>query len=332
MTSWTRQLDALPRLGLVAGPTPLAPAHRLSAALGGPSLWLKRDDLLPVALGGNKVRALDLIVADALRQDADTLVTGAGPLSNNVRASASVATMFGMHCRAVYWGTAPDVEQGNLLLTRMLGAEIQFTGQQERDSTDRGMAAAAAAALALGHRPYCVPRGGACALAVLSHVLAVRETLAQCETLGLRVQVVVLAAGGAGTLAGWLLGSLLFGAPWRIAGVAVSRPAPETWERALRLAGEAAALIGYPLVPGRLQGTVQDGLRGEGYGVPSPEGQEAIRTVARTEGVFLDPIYTGKAMAGYAQGVAEGRYRSDPTVLFLHTGGTPGLFADPGAF
>jgi 1-aminocyclopropane-1-carboxylate deaminase/D-cysteine desulfhydrase-like pyridoxal-dependent ACC family enzyme len=326
MTTWTDQLDSLPSLGLIAGPTPLAPARRLSAALGGPLLWLKRDDLLPVAFGGNKVRALDLIVADAFRQSADTLITGAGPLSNHVRASACVAAMSGLHCVAVYWGAPPERAQGNLSLTRMLGAEIRFTGEQDRDSTDRGMASAAAEAIAHGRRPYCVPRGGACALAVLAHVLAVRETLAQCEALGIQPRVVVMAVGGAATLAGWVLGSVLFDASWRIEGVAVSRPAKEAWSRAVGFAQEAAALIGYPLDPGRLAGTIHDGFLGAGYGIPSREGQNAIATMARFEGVFLDPSYTGKAMACHLRLRSEGRYLANESVIFLHTGGTPGLF------
>jgi 1-aminocyclopropane-1-carboxylate deaminase/D-cysteine desulfhydrase-like pyridoxal-dependent ACC family enzyme len=326
MTTWTDRLNSLVRLGLVTEPTPLTPAYRLSAALGGPRLWLKRDDLLPVAFGGNKVRSLDLIVADALRQGADTLITGAGPLSNHVRASACIAAMAGLHCIAVYWGTPPERAEGNLFLTRMLGAEIRFTGQLDRASTDHGIEAAAAEAIARGRHPYCVPRGGACVLAVLAHVLAVRETLAQCKNLGIQPQVVVMAAGGSATLAGWLLGSLLFGARWRIEAFTVSRPAEESWARAMSFAEEAAAMIGCPWNPHGIAGIVHDGFLGEGYGIPSQEGQSAIANVARTEGVFLDPTYTGKAMAGYRRLLSEGRYVGSDTVLFLHTGGVPSLF------
>ena len=223
MTSWTAELEALPRLSLVTEPTPLAPASRLSAALGGPQLWFKRDDLLPVAFGGNKVRSLDLIVAEALRRGSDTLVTGAGPLSNHVRASAGVAAM-----------TASRAE-GNHWLTRMLGAEIVFTGDVDRASVDSGIEASAAKVVAQGGRPFRVPRGGACALGVLAHVLAVRETLEQCAVLGIMPRVVVMAVGGAGTLAGWLLGTALFGAVWRLEAITVSRPAVEALARARNL-------------------------------------------------------------------------------------------------
>src|SRR5262249_8144233 len=173
------RLDAVPRLGLLKEPTPLTFAPRLSATYGGPQLFFKRDDLLPVAFGGNKVRSLDLIVADALRKGADTLVTGAGPLSNHVRATAGVAAISGLHCAAVYWGTPPARVEGNHLLTRMLRAEIRFTSDFNRASVDRATNDAAAEVAARGGRPYSIPRGGACALAALAHALAVRETLDQ---------------------------------------------------------------------------------------------------------------------------------------------------------
>jgi D-cysteine desulfhydrase len=319
-------LDALPRLGLATEPAPLSHAPRLSAAIGGPQLLFKRDDLLPAAFGGNKVRSLDLIVADALRQGACSIVTGAGPLSNHVRASAGVAAMAGLRCLAIYWGPHPERVEGNHLLAQILGAEIRFTNDFERASVDRGIEAAAAEIGASGGHAYSIPRGGACALGALAHVLAVRETLDQCAALGAKPQVAVMAAGGAATLAGWLLGASLFGARWRIEAVAVSRSAKETFARATSLAAEAAAMI---VCPAKLDGVeviVHDGFPGDRYGIPSPEGQNAIAVAARREGVFLDPTYTGKAMAGYIQQLSHGRYAGVESTLFLHTGGTPSLF------
>jgi 1-aminocyclopropane-1-carboxylate deaminase/D-cysteine desulfhydrase-like pyridoxal-dependent ACC family enzyme len=326
MTAWATRLDALPRLALVPESTPITRAQRLSAVLGGPTLWFKRDDLLPAAFGGNKVRSLDIVVADALRRGADTLVTGAGPLSNHVRASAAVAALAGLRCVAVYWGAAPARAEGNYWLTRMLGAEIRFTGNLDRASVDRGVGAAVADVVAHDGRPYVIPRGGACALAVLAHVLAVRETLDQCAALGVMPQIVVMAVGGAATLAGWLLGSALFGARWRVDGITVSRPAGEALARARNLAAEAAALIDCSLDFGGVEVVVHDGFLGQGYGVPSPQGQDAIVSTARGEAVFLDPVYTGKAMAGYRGLLSEGRYADAGDVLFLHTGGAPSLF------
>lgn len=325
MSLWVSRLDAIPRLGLVREPTPLTFAPGLSAAYGGPKLLFKRDDLLPVAFGGNKVRSLDLIVAEALRQGADTLVTGAGPLSNHVRATAGVAALAELRCVAIYWGTPPARAEGNHLLTRMVGAEIRFTNDFDRASVDRGIEACAAEFAARGCHPYSIPRGGACALASLAHVLAVRETLGQCAAVGVAPKLVVMAAGGAGTLAGWLLGTALFGAYWRLEGFAVSRPAAETLARARKLAAEAAAIIGYAF-DGDVEIFVNDGFIGAGYGMPSREGQCAIAATARADGVFLDPTYTGKAMSGYLDLLSKGRYASAEAVLFLHTGGAPSLF------
>jgi D-cysteine desulfhydrase len=264
VTSWTAYLDALPRLSLVTEPTPLTPACRLSAALGGPQLWFKRDDLLPFAFGGNKVRSLDLIVAEALRRGSDTLVTGAGPLSNHVRASAGVAAMTGLRCIAIYWGVLPPRAEGNHWLTRMLGAEIVFTGDVDRASVDSGIEASAAEVVAQGGRPFRVPRGGACALGVLAHVLAVRETLEQCAVLGIMPRAVIMAVGGAGTLAGWLLGTALFGAVWRLEAITVSRPAVEALARARNLAIEAAAVLDCPAQLSSVDLCVHDGFLGGG--------------------------------------------------------------------
>jgi D-cysteine desulfhydrase len=323
VSSWASRLDAIPRLGLVKEATPLTFARRLSATYGGPQLLFKRDDLLPVAFGGNKVRSLDLVAADALEQGADTLITGAGPLSNHVRATAGVAALNWLRCVAVYWGTPPARAEGNHLLTRMLGAEIRFTSDFDRASVDCTINDAAAEVTARGGRPYSIPRGGACPLAALAHALAVRETLDQCAALGAGPQLVVMAAGGGATLAGWLLGTALFGALWRLQAFAVSRPAAETLARAQKLAAEAAAIIGY-VFRRDVAIFVNDDSIGAGYAIPSPEGQSAITAMARAEGVFLDPTYTGKAMAGYL--LSKGRYSDMETALFLHTGGAPSLF------
>jgi len=324
-------LHALPRRPLAVGPTPLVRARALGAALGIPDLWLKRDDLVGFGFGGNKVRGLELLVADALLAGADGLVTGAGPQSNHVRASAAAAAHAGLACTAVFWGRAPAESRGNLGLTRLLGARCVFTGDDDRASVDAGLEREAADARAAGRRPYVIPRGGACALAVLAHARAVDETLAQCGAAGFAPGLVLLAAGSGGTLAGWLLGRALLGARFEVQAVAVSRAAAETGARvrellsgALRRLGDgASARLGAALAAPPV---VHGGFMGEGYGLPTPEGLAAIRLAARTEGVFLDPTYTGKAMAGLAALARRGALPRGP-VIFVHTGGEPGLFA-----
>ncbi len=323
------RLDALPRLRLGLLPTPLVQAPALGRAAGLDGLWLKRDDLLGFGFGGHKVRALELLVAEALAQGADSLVTGAGPQSNHVRAAAAAAACAGLELQAVYWGDPPDPPLGNLALTRLLGASCRFTGSGDRTSVDRGIAAVAAELAAQGRRPYAIPRGGACPLGVLGHALAARELAGQCAAEGFTPGSVVLAAGSGGTLAGWLLARRLLGLPWRIEAVSVSRPAAEVRGNVRRLAAAAAGLLGSACDLDDGEILVRDGFVGPGYGLPSPEGSAAIRLAARTEGVFLDPTYTGKAFAGLLAGLREGRHPGDEPLVFLHTGGEPALFAHP---
>ncbi|HEY8261166.1 MAG TPA: pyridoxal-phosphate dependent enzyme [Methylosinus sp.] len=327
MNGWEEKLDALPRLPLVTQPTPLHRAERLSAVLGGPDLWFKRDDLIPHAFGGNKVRALDLVIADALAQSADVVITGAGPLSNHVRATAAIAARSALRCIAVYWGAPPSHAEANHRLTALLGAEIRFTGDDDRSSVDAALEAAATQTRAGGARPYLIPRGGACPLAALAHVLAARETLMQCRLLGVAPKCVAMAVGGGATLAGWLLGAALFSADWRIEAFTVSRPAEEALSRARRLASAAADLIGARPDLDRVDLRIHDGFIGPGYGAPSPEGRDAIIATARAEAILLDPVYTGKAMAGLRNLLSRGAFADDGDILFLHTGGAPALFA-----
>lgn len=322
-----RRLAALPRLGLNPALTPLLPASGLAKALGGPALWIKRDDLISFGFGGNKVRGLDLIVADARDRRADWLVTGAGPLSNHVRATAAAAAQAGMRMTAVYWGNPPRQMRGNHLLTEMLGAEIRFTGDLDRASVDTHLDQIARELRAANHRPYVIPRGGACALGVIGHVDAVREVLSQAQDAGISPEAVLLPVGSGATLAGWVLGSKLFSAPWRVEGVSVSRPAAEVSARAVALAREAAALLGVDCDIQLRDAVVHDGFIGAGYGIASPDGNAAIALVARAQGIFLDPVYTGKAMAAYRALLSQGQFKGVKTVLFLHTGGQPGLFA-----
>jgi D-cysteine desulfhydrase family pyridoxal phosphate-dependent enzyme len=310
-------------------PTPLSPMRRLSRAIGGPDLWFKRDDLISFGLGGNKVRGLELLVPDAIAQGAEVLVTGAGAQSNHVRATAAAAACCGLRCAAVFWGNAPKGVDGNYRVTRLLGAEAVFTGDPDRTSVDRGIEALCEELRHKGQRPYPIPRGGACALGALGHTLAAQELFEQCHQLSLAPESIVLATGSGGTHAGWLVGTRALGSPWTVESFTVSREAEAVRIEIARLATDAAALLGLDWRFAPAEAIVHSGFIGAGYGIPSSEAADAIRLVGRTEGVLLDPTYTGKAMAGLLEHLRRGLvpYRS---VVFLHTGGGPAFFAGDG--
>jgi D-cysteine desulfhydrase family pyridoxal phosphate-dependent enzyme len=317
------------RFPLALLPTPLVEAPRLARALDGPRLLVKRDDLTGFGFGGNKVRGLEFYLADALAQEADVIVTGAGPQSNHVRATAAAARLAGLDVVAVMHDTRPNEAQGNLLLDALLGAELRFTNSPDRARVDVEIENVADELRRAGRRPYVIPRGGASGLGALGYLEAVREIGAQLEALDARPDWLVLGTGACGTQAGLLAGANIYGAPYRVLGVTVSRPVAECVERITRLAGEAARLAGHEIEVAPDEALVRDGFIGPGYGIPTPEGVEAIRLVARTEGLFLDPTYTGKAMAGLMAEIRAGRITRGETVVFLHTGGEPGLFAHP---
>jgi D-cysteine desulfhydrase family pyridoxal phosphate-dependent enzyme len=325
-------LKTIPRVPLAYLPTPLVEAPRLAAAMGGPRLWIKRDDLTGFGFGGNKIRGLEFLLADALAQGADTLVTGAAPQSNSVRATAAAATHAGLAMVAVYSGTPPLEIEGNYRLTRLLGAQVRFTGNPDRASVDGAIETVESELHAAGHRPYAIPRGGACVLGALGYVQAAHELAEQCAVQGIAPDAIVLATGSCGAHAGLLAGVCALRLPWRVEGFTVSRPVEEVQGRVYTLAQAALNRLGLAQIIAPQDVIVHAGFIGSGYGVPTPEGAAAIRLAARCEGIFLDPTYTGKALAGLASYSRAGRFRRDETVIFLHTGGEPALFVGEGSW
>jgi D-cysteine desulfhydrase len=317
----TARLASHPRVGLVLGPTPLHQAPRLSRELGVPVL-LKRDDLTGVGLGGNKLRGLEYIIADALGRGCDSLVTGAGPQSNWTMLTALACLRCHIEPHVVCYGTSAASE-GNMRLHRWLGVDVRFTGATDRSSVDAGIEVLAAGLRAEGRHPYVVPRGGATPLGALGYVRASAELAAQLDALGEQPSAVWVATGSCGTQAGLVAGAALAGAPYDVVGVTVSRPVAEAAERVRALAAGAVSLAGADIrVAPPL---VLDGWIGPGYGAPSPEGTAAARLLAVAEGVFLDPTFGAKAMAALIARCRAGRVRG--TQVFLVSGGAPTLFA-----
>jgi D-cysteine desulfhydrase len=319
-----KDLLSLPRVPLAATPTPLQPALRLGEALG-VELWLKRDDLTGLGLGGNKVRALEYLLADALAQDCDCLVTGAGPQSNWAMLAALAARRCGLDPYLVCYGS-PVAPSGNLLLDELTGADVRFTGDPVRASVDDAIEALAADLRRSGRRPCVLPRGGATVLGATGYVRASLELADQLMATGLAPSRLWLATGSCGTQAGLLAGARWLRAPYRVVGVTVSRPVEECVARVTTLACGVGELLGLPGAdPPTDDVVVIGGYLGPGYGAPSPAGEQAARLVARTEGVFLDPVFGAKAMAGLADAALAGQL--DGPVVFLVTGGAPTLFS-----
>ncbi len=315
-------LQAMPRERLGTLPTPLHPAPRLSAEVG-VEIWLKRDDLTGLGLGGNKVRGLEYLVADALAQGCDHLVTGGGPQSNWAMLAALAARTRGLDTTLVTFGSPPQAGPiGNHALAVLAGARLQFTGDEDRSSVDRGVDAVCAELRAQGRRPYGIHRGGATGVGALGYVAGGLELAEQLQQNGLRPGALWLATGSCGTHAGLAAAQAWLRPGYDLFGVTVSRPAAECRERVRRIADDAARLIGTPLQDGPPR--IVDGFLGPAKGQRSLEGDTAAELVARTEGVFLDPVFGAKAMAGLL--VAARADAVHGPVVFLVTGGAPTLF------
>jgi len=303
-----------PRMVLATLPTPLVRAARLEEAAGSGPIYVKRDDLTGFALAGNKARKLEYLLGEARRGGADVLVTAGGPGSNHCRGAAAAARLAGLDCVLVMYGEEPDPPGANLGLIRGFGAEVRFTGEPERASVDPAMEKFVAELEAAGRRPYLVPRGGATGVGALGYLDAAGELADQLEAAGVEPELVLVAAGSCGTLAGLLAGRAAGALGWRLVGATVSRPVEECEERALRIAAEASALAGTP-APRAGDVEVVD-ARGPGYGEPSSEADDASRLAADAEGLLLDHVFTAKGMAAFLAMVGDG------PAVFIHTGGT----------
>lgn len=318
--------DRRPRVPIAHLPTPLEMLPRLTALLGGPQLWVKRDDQTGLATGGNKARKLEFLVAEALAQGADTLVTCGAAQSNHARQTAAAAARFGLACTLVLRGEPPPQAQGNLLLDQILGAEIVWAGA---DDLSARLEETADALRSRGRRPYIVPYGGSNPVGVCGYIAAMEELLAQAAPIGAFFDHIVLASSSGGTQAGLMVAARALGYRGRILGISVDMPAGPLRRRMAELAAATADHLGLPLSFASEDFAVEDGYLGGGYGVIGDREREAIRLLARTEGLLLDPVYTGRAFGGLIDLIRRGAFSPQERVLFWHTGGVAGLFARP---
>jgi D-cysteine desulfhydrase len=323
-------LARFPRRRYTQGWTPIEKLDRLSAMLGGPDLFIKRDDLLGLAGGGNKTRKLEFLVADALAKGADTLITCGAVQSNHCRLTLAAAVKEGLKCRLVLEervanSYTPDAS-GNNFLFRLLGVEAVTVVKTGVDLAAE-MQKVAAQVAALGRTAYIIPGGGSNPLGALGYVACAEEILAQTFDLGIRLDHIVCASGSTGTHAGLLCGLVGNNSHIPLTGINVRRPREEQEPNVHALAQDVAALLGITGgIPREAVVALGDWV-GPGYSLPSPEMVEAVQMVARVEGILLDPVYTGKTMAGLIGLIRRGTFKKGERVLFVHTGGSPALYA-----
>lgn len=321
-------LEEIPRIALGHGPTPLERLDRLSEHLGGAEIWVKRDDCTGLALGGNKVRKLEYLLGEARVRGHDTVVTVGGVQSNHARQTAAAAARLGLRCELVLprlVARSGDYERtGNVLLDQLLGARLHVV-----DLADVGARVAAVLEdiRRSGGSPAFFPAGGSTAVGALGYVRAAVEVASQVADLALRFDRIVLAVSTGGTLAGLVVGGALAKTAIPISGVAVSGPAAAATAATEPLVAGAAEHLRISAPTGGWE--VRDGYLGDGYGCATAGMREAVTTCARLEGLLLDPVYTGKAMACVFELVRKGELGRGSRVLFWHTGGTPALFAYP---
>ncbi|MEA3338916.1 MAG: D-cysteine desulfhydrase family protein [Chloroflexota bacterium] len=315
--------EKLARVAIGHLPTPLEPLPRLTAQLDGPELWIKRDDQTGLATGGNKTRKLEFLVADAQTMGADTLITGGAAQSNHARQTAAAAAKFGLACRLVLRGAEPSQVRGNLLLDRLLGAEVVWAGEHPAAEVMEQVAKELRSA---GRRPYVIPYGGSNPVGASGYVAALEELLAQCTERDLHFDHIALPSSSGGTQAGLMVGVRALGFEGRVLGISIDLAAGKLQQLLADLATETAERLGMGFAFTPEDFAVNDDYLGGGYGVVSDLEREAIRVMARAEGVLLDPVYTGRAFGGLLDLIRRGTFDAGERVLFWHTGGTTGLF------
>ena len=329
-------LARFPRLHFAHLPTPLEPLTRLSAHLGGPNLWIKRDDCTGLSSGGNKTRKLEFLMAEALEKQADTIITQGATQSNHARQTCAIAAKLGLDCHILLEDRTGSEDpsyarNGNVLLDLLHGATL--SKRPGGSDMDAEMAQLAEKLRAEGKKPYVIPGGGSNEVGALGYVNAAMELTHQANERSLRIDHLVHATGSAGTQAGLVLGFEALNSGIPVYGIGVNKPKEIQEENVYRLARRTAEYMGYPPdLVAREKVVANSDYVGDGYGVPTAGMVEAVKLMARFEGILLDPVYAGKGFAGLIDLVRKGYFKQGENVVFLHTGGSVSLFAYPGIF
>jgi len=320
-------IEKLPRFRLTQLPTPIESLPALSRELGGPTLLIKRDDQTGLALGGNKARKLEFLVGQALEQGADTLITVGAAQSNHCRQTAAAAAKAGLRCELILNGKKPETPNGNLLLDELFGANEHWIARSERAAKLQTLSAELKAQ---GRKPYAMTVGGSNGVGATGYVVAMIELMEQLRSTGQRVDHILFGTSSGGTQAGIELGARITGYTGKLHGLSIDKDDPEHLEyesEVAQIANDCAGYIGSGVRLTKDDIKVVYGYMGEGYGVVGNLEREAIRLMARREGIVLDPVYAGRAFGALVDLIRKGAFRKDETVLFWHTGGAPALFA-----
>ena len=319
------KIDQLPQVDLGHFPTPLEACPRLSEALGGPRILIKREDCSGLAFGGNKVRQLTFTIGDGVHQGADTIIQGAASQSNHCRQAAAASAKLGLKCYLRLSRDNKSVRQGNVLLDDLAGADVEFVDASMGAELDAIKYALAEELKEKGLNPHVLAAPRSTALAAVAFSWCIAEIHEQQEAMGIDADWIYAASAG-GTQGGLILGTKALGMKLKPYGIAPIGW-PDRTERIRNAANDAAAILGLDIDVTDDDVHNSDGYVGEDYGSLTPECVDALKLMAQTEGIFLDPSYTSKALSGLVDHIQKGRISSDETVIFLHTGGTPALFA-----
>ncbi len=332
-------LARFPRIRLGHLPTPLEPMENLSRHLagpnGGPNLWIKRDDCTGLSTGGNKTRKLEYLMADARAQGADTVITQGATQSNHARQTAAAAAKLGFECHILLedrtgYDDAAYTQSGNVLLDKLHGATVSRRPGGADMAAE--METLAAELRAKGRKPYVIPGGGSNAVGALGYVNAALELVAQAAEIGLRIDHVVHATGSAGTQAGLVAGLVALNSGIPVLGIGVRAPREKQEANVFALAEKVVAHLGLPGIVKPEHVVANCDYVGQGYGIPTEGMVAAVKLLAEQEGILLDPVYSGKGMAGMVDLIGKGHFKPGENVVFLHTGGAVGLFGYPEAF
>jgi L-cysteate sulfo-lyase len=307
----------------------------LSSDLGGPALWVKRDDCTGLSTGGNKTRKLEYLLADALAQGADTVITQGAVQSNHARQTAALCAKLKLTCHILLEDRTGFKDEayrlnGNVLLDRLHGATV--SSRPAGANMQAEMEVFAESLKAAGKKTYVIPGGGSNPLGALGYVNAALELTYQMNEAGLKATHLVLATGSAGTHAGLIAGLKIFNSPLKVIGFGVRAPKEKQEQMVFDLACKTAAMLGHEGVVQREDVFADCNYVGAGYGLPTEGMVEAVKMLAETEGLLFDPVYTGKGLSGLIDWVRHGRFTKNDTVIFLHTGGSAALFGYPETF